>query len=70
MPCRHCKDPCGSWRCDVCKRGVVGECLDCHNELAHGTLPDATIFDSRGGASPTGWLADKQYHGEHSRDNR
>jgi hypothetical protein len=47
----------------------VLQCSECHNELAHGQLPDLAEATRPGAADPH-FVHENQYHGENSRDNR
>lgn len=67
--CKHCGDTMARFKCDKCKRIIIGECHECHAELKHGIIEPPSQED-KGGLPPAGWLAEKQYHGENSTDNR
>ena len=67
--CSSCEDLFAVFRCESCRAKVANRCEACHNELAHGVLPDLELLGSKRGGSSR-HLSDEQYHGENSRGNR
>lgn len=45
--CKHCKEeiPEGEdvARCKTCKRDLVDQCMECHDEIAHGLVVNQNI---------------------------
>ena len=68
MPCKHCGDAIETAKCDICGKEHPGECQECHAEIAHGKI--GPPMESRCGLAEAGWIQNRQYHGDNSRDNR
>ena len=63
IKCKHCGDTLTVWKCQRCGCAVLDECVECHDELTHGNIPNVTA--GKDGVAQV-WLSDKQYHGGYS----
>lgn len=42
LKCRHCECEINQWWCGKCKKDIYGQCVECHNEVAHEIYPTAS----------------------------
>ena len=48
--CSHCQEVVEVEECEICKKPLLKECLDCHMELSHSFIVDQNInfFNGKG----------------------
>jgi len=49
--CKHCGDDAANRKCPVCKKEIEQECIECHQEVAHGIIKNQNIHIV-GGSKP------------------